>query len=62
MVFKVNYRHQRSERDRAKQAKKEAKLREREEAAARRKLEEESGQPAEAGEPASGQGDAQETQ
>ena len=38
MVFRVNYRQQRSERDRAKQAKKEAKLREREEAA-RRKLE-----------------------
>jgi len=38
MVFRVNYRQQRSERDRTKQAKKEAKLREREEAA-RRKLE-----------------------
>jgi hypothetical protein len=50
MVFRVNYRQQRSERDRVKQAKKEAKLREREEAAARRKLETE--QPGEAGEPA----------
>ena len=47
MVFRVNYRQQRSERDRAKQAKKEAKLREREEAA-RRKLETE--QTGEAGE------------
>jgi hypothetical protein len=47
MVFRVNYRQQRSERDRAKQAKKEAKLREREEAA-RRKLE--TDQPGEASE------------
>jgi hypothetical protein len=46
MVFRVNYRQQRSERDRVKQAKKEAKLREREEAAARRKLE--TDQPADA--------------
>jgi hypothetical protein len=46
MVFKVNYRQQRSERNRVKQAKKDAKLREREEAAARRKLEtEQSGEP-----------------
>ena len=37
MVFKVNYNQQRAERDRAKQAKKEAKLREREEEVARRK-------------------------
>ena len=37
MAYKVNYNHQRAERDRAKQAKKEAKLREKEEAAARRK-------------------------
>ena len=38
MVFKPNYNQQRAERDRAKQAKKEAKLREREDAAmARRK-------------------------
>jgi hypothetical protein len=49
MVFRVNYRQQRSERDRVKQAKKEAKLREREEAAARRKLEtEQSGEASEA--------------
>lgn len=40
MVFKPNYNQQRAERDRAKQAKKEAKLREREDAAAvRRKME-----------------------
>ncbi len=38
MVFKPNYNQQRAERDRAKQAKKEAKLREREEAN-RRKVE-----------------------
>lgn len=47
MVFKPNYNHQRAERDRAKQAKKEAKLREREDAAAmRRKAEQEGGAPA----------------
>lgn len=47
MVFKPNYNHQRAERDRAKQAKKEAKLREREDAAAqRRKSEQEEGVPA----------------
>jgi hypothetical protein len=39
MVFKVNYRQQRSERNRLKQAKKDAKLHAREEGAARRKLE-----------------------
>jgi hypothetical protein len=39
MAFKVNYNQQRAERDRAKQAKKEAKLREREEEANRRKME-----------------------
>jgi len=39
MVFKVNYRQQRSERNRAKQSKKDAKLLAREEAAAKRKLE-----------------------
>ena len=39
MVFKVNYNHQRAERTRLKQAKKDAKLREKEEAAARRKSE-----------------------
>ena len=49
MVFRVNYRQQRSERDRVKQAKKEAKVREREEAAARRKLEtDQSGEASEA--------------
>ena len=37
MVFKPNYNAQRAERNRAKQAKKDEKLREREEAAARRK-------------------------
>jgi hypothetical protein len=37
MVFKPNYNHQRAERDRAKLAKKEAKLREREDAAAERR-------------------------
>ena len=52
MVFKVNYRQQRSERNRVKQAKKEAKLREREEAAARRKLE--AGEPGEPGEATQG--------
>jgi len=43
MVFKPNYNMQRAERDRAKQAKKEEKLREKEEAAARRKAELEAG-------------------
>ena len=37
MVFKPNYNQQRAERNRTKQAKKDAKLREREEAVARRK-------------------------
>jgi hypothetical protein len=37
MVFKTNYNQQRMERDRAKRAKKEEKLRERQEEAARRK-------------------------
>jgi hypothetical protein len=42
MVFKPNYNQQRAERDRAKQAKKEAKAREREDAALmRRKVEQE---------------------
>jgi hypothetical protein len=46
MAFKPNYNHQRAERDRAKQAKKEAKAREREDAAAlRRKAEQEGGAP-----------------
>jgi hypothetical protein len=48
MVFKPNYNHQRAERDRAKQAKKEAKLREREDAAAGRRKAEQDGTPAEA--------------
>lgn len=39
MVFKPNYNMQRAERNRAKQAKKEEKLREKEEAVARRKAE-----------------------
>jgi hypothetical protein len=44
MAFKPNYNHQRAERDRAKQAKKEAKAREREDAAMlRRKAEQEGG-------------------
>jgi hypothetical protein len=51
MVFKPNYNHQRAERDRAKQAKKEAKLREREDAAAmRRKAEQDGTAPAAAAE------------
>ncbi|MCC6719419.1 MAG: hypothetical protein IT555_16170 [Acetobacteraceae bacterium] len=37
MAFKVNYNQQRNERDRAKQAKKDAKLREREEEVMRRR-------------------------
>ena len=46
MVFKPNYNQQRAERDRAKQAKKEAKAREREDAAAvRRKAEQEGTSP-----------------
>ena len=50
MVFKPNYNQQRAERDRAKQAKKEAKLREREELAAqRRKAEQDGTAPADAG-------------
>ncbi|OIQ65316.1 hypothetical protein GALL_531270 [mine drainage metagenome] len=48
MVFKPNYNQQRAERDRAKQAKKEAKIREREDAAAtRRRAEQDGTQPAE---------------
>ncbi len=43
MVFKPNYNMQRAERNRAKQAKKDEKLREKEETAARRKAELESG-------------------
>ena len=41
MAFKPNYNQQRSERNRLKQAKKDAKLRERDEAVARRKAEQE---------------------
>lgn len=56
MVFKPNYNQQRAERDRAKQAKKEAKAREREDAAAvRRKAEQEgTAPPAQETEEASG--------
>jgi len=43
MVFKTNYNQQRAERDRNKQAKKEAKLRDKEDAALRRRREEEAG-------------------
>ena len=43
MVFKPNYNMQRAERNRAKQAKKEEKQRDKEEAAARRKVEGETG-------------------
>jgi hypothetical protein len=43
MVFKPNYNQQRAERDRAKQAKKEAKLREREDAAMTRRKAEQDG-------------------
>jgi hypothetical protein len=52
MVFKPNYNHQRAERDRAKQAKKEAKLREREDAAAVRRKAEQDGTEAAEAEPA----------
>jgi hypothetical protein len=50
MVFKVNYRQQRSERNRVKQNKKDAKLRTREEAAAGRKpeAEQQQGEPGDA--------------
>ena len=41
MAFKPNYNQQRAERNRLKQAKKDAKLREREEAVARRKADQE---------------------
>ena len=43
MVFKPNYNQQRAERDRAKQAKKEAKAREREDATATRRKAEQDG-------------------
>jgi hypothetical protein len=45
MAFKPNYNQQRAERNRAKQAKKDAKLRELEEAVLRRKSEQESAPP-----------------
>ena len=48
MVFKPNYNHQRAERDRAKAAKKEAKLREKQEA---RRAAELGGEPLPAEEP-----------
>jgi len=51
MAFKVNYGQQRAERNRAKQAKKEAKLREQEEETARRKAEREQSPTAEKTEP-----------
>jgi hypothetical protein len=50
MVFKPNYNHQRAERDRAKQAKKEAKLRDRQDA--RRAAEQPGEAPATQDEPA----------
>jgi hypothetical protein len=46
MVFKPNYNQQRAERNRLKQAKKDAKLRERDEAANRRKQDQDADQPA----------------
>lgn len=46
MVFKPNYNQQRAERNRLKQAKKDAKLREREEVATRRKVEQDTATPA----------------
>ncbi|MBV9786246.1 MAG: hypothetical protein JO264_20780 [Acidisphaera sp.] len=45
MAFKPNYNQQRAERNRNKQAKKEAKQREREEVVARRKAQEAAGTP-----------------
>ena len=52
MAFKPNYNQQRAERDRNKQAKKDAKLRDREEAAHKRKTELDSPPSPDAGEPA----------
>jgi hypothetical protein len=43
MAFKPNYNQQRAERNRLKQAKKDAKLREQEDARARRKAEQDAG-------------------
>ena len=45
MAFKPNYNQQRAERNRLKQAKKDAKLRERDEAASRRKTEQDAAPP-----------------
>ena len=55
MVFKVNYNQQRSERDRAKLAKKEAKQREKEAEVARRKAERDPTEPGSDVEPAPGE-------
>ena len=49
MTFKPNYRQQRVERDRLKQEKKEARLRELEQAAVRRKAQSQTATPAERG-------------
>jgi hypothetical protein len=57
MAFKPNYNQQRAERNRLKQAKKDAKLREREDAAARRKADPD-GAPPDATEPDSGTPDS----
>ena len=57
MVFKPNYNMQRAERNRAKQAKKDEKLREKEQAAARRKAEEAGGAPSDVEAPVEGQSD-----
>jgi hypothetical protein len=46
MAFKPNYNQQRAERNRLKQAKKDAKLRERDEAVNRRKAEQDAAPPA----------------
>jgi len=51
MPFKPNYNQQRAERNRLKQAKKDAKLRERDEAVTRRKSEQEAAAPSEAKSP-----------
>ena len=52
MAFKPNYNQQRAERDRNKQAKKDAKLREREENAQKRKTEPDGSPAPDTGEPA----------
>ena len=57
MVFKPNYNMQRAERNRAKQAKKEEKLREKEQAVARRKAEEAGEAPSDVEAPAEGRSD-----